>query len=61
MKGLSLYITRTAKEPVSMSFTITYQGKEATFENEKGTVLLILLNTYSPTMSVRYSTSTTQD
>ena len=34
--------------------------KEATFENEKGTVLLILLNTYSPTMSVRYSTSTTQ-
>lgn len=35
--------------------------KEATFENEKGTVLLILLNTYSPTMSVRYSTSTTQD
>ena len=35
--------------------------KEATFENEKGTVVLILLNTYSPTMSVRYSTSTTQD
>lgn len=35
--------------------------KEATFENDKGTVLLILLNTYSPTMSVRYSTSTTQD
>ena len=35
--------------------------KEATFENEKGTVLLILLNTYSPTVSVRYSTSTTQD
>ena len=35
--------------------------KEAAFENEKGTVLLILLNTYSPTMSVRYSTSTTQD
>lgn len=35
--------------------------KEATFENEKGTVLLILLNTYSPTMSVRYSTATTQD
>lgn len=34
--------------------------KEATFENKKGTVLLILLNTYSPTMSVRYSTSTTQ-
>ena len=35
--------------------------KEATFENEKGTVLLILLNTYSPTVSIRYSTSTTQD
>ena len=35
--------------------------KEATFENEKGTVLLILLNTYSPTVSVRYSTSTTKD
>lgn len=35
--------------------------KEATFENEKGTVLLILHNTYSPTMQVRYSTSTTQD
>lgn len=35
--------------------------KEATFENEKGTVVLILLNTYSPTMSIRYSTSTTQD
>ena len=34
--------------------------KEATFENKKGTVLLILLNTYSPTMSVRDSTSTTQ-
>ena len=34
--------------------------KEATFENKKGTVLLILLNTYSPTMSVRYSTLTTQ-
>mgnify|MGYP006916301999 CR=1 FL=1 len=35
--------------------------KEATFENDKGTVLLILLNTYSPTVSVRYSTSTTQE
>ena len=35
--------------------------KEATFENEKGTVLLILLNTYSPTVSIRYSTSTTRD
>ena len=35
--------------------------KEATFENEKGTVLLILLNTYSPTVSIRYSTSTTQE
>ena len=35
--------------------------KEATFENEKGTVLLILLNTDSPTVSIRYSTSTTQD
>ena len=35
--------------------------KDATFENKKGTVVLTLLNTYSPTMSVRYSTSTTQD
>jgi hypothetical protein len=35
--------------------------KEATFENDKGTIILTLLNTYSPTMSVRYSTSTTQD
>lgn len=35
--------------------------KEATFENKKGTILLILLNTYSPTVSVRYSTSTTKD
>jgi len=34
--------------------------KEATFENEKGTVLLILLNTYSPTVTIRYSTATTQ-
>lgn len=30
--------------------------KEATFQNDKGTVLLTLLNTYSPTVSVRYST-----
>ena len=35
--------------------------KEATFESKKGTVLLILLNTYSPTVSIRYSTSTTKD
>ena len=35
--------------------------KEATYENEKGTVVLTLLNTYAPTVSVRYSTSTTQD
>ena len=35
--------------------------KDATFENKKGTVVLTLLNTYSPIMSVRYSTSTTQD
>ncbi|MBR6867847.1 MAG: hypothetical protein IKN02_06440 [Prevotella sp.] len=35
--------------------------KEATFESEKGTILLTLLNTYSPTVSIRYSTSTTQD
>jgi hypothetical protein len=34
--------------------------KEATYENEKGTVILTLLNTYSPTVTVRYSTSTTQ-
>ena len=34
--------------------------KEAFFENKKGTVILILLNTYSPTMSVRYSTKTTK-
>jgi len=34
--------------------------KEATYENEKGTVILTLLNTYSPTMTIRYSTSTTQ-
>ena len=30
--------------------------KEATFQNDKGTVLLTLLNTYSPTVTVRYST-----
>ena len=35
--------------------------KDATFENESGTVVLTLLNTYSPTLSVRYSISTTQD
>ena len=35
--------------------------KEAFFENKKGTVILTLLNTYSPTVSVRYSTATTQD
>lgn len=35
--------------------------KEATFSNDKGTVLLTLLNTYSPTVSVRYSTSTRED
>lgn len=34
--------------------------KEATFENDKGTIVLTLLNTYSPTLAVRYSTSTTQ-
>ncbi len=34
--------------------------KEAFYENKKGTVILILLNTYSPTMSVRYSTMTTK-
>ncbi len=35
--------------------------KVATFENEKGTVVLELLNTYSPTLTARYSTSTTQE
>ena len=35
--------------------------KEATFESKKGTIVLILLNTYSPTVTVRYSTSTTKD
>ena len=34
--------------------------KEALYENEKGTVILTLLNTYSPTLTIRYSTSTTQ-
>lgn len=34
--------------------------KEALFENKKGTIILTLLNTYSPTMSVRYSVATTQ-
>ena len=29
--------------------------KEATFQNDKGTILLTLLNTYSPTVTVRYS------
>ena len=35
--------------------------KEATFQNEKGTIILTLLNTYSPTVTVRYSTATTPD
>lgn len=34
--------------------------KEAFYENDKGTVLLTLLNTYSPTVTVRYSTETTK-
>lgn len=34
--------------------------KEAIYDNEKGTVILILLNTYSPTLSVRYSTMTAE-
>ena len=34
--------------------------KEATFQNDKGTVLLTLLNTYSPTVTVRYSVETTK-
>ncbi len=29
--------------------------KEAFYKNDKGTVILELLNTYSPTMSIRYS------
>jgi len=35
--------------------------KDATFESESGTVVLTLHNTYSPTLSVRYSISTTQE
>ncbi len=35
--------------------------KEAYYDSEKGTVVLTLLNTYSPTVSVRYSTKTTKD
>ena len=35
--------------------------KEATFQNDKGTIILTLLNTYSPTVTVRYSTATTPD
>jgi len=34
--------------------------KEAFYENDKGTLILELLNTYSPTLTVRYSTVTTQ-
>lgn len=34
--------------------------KEAVYDNDKGTVILILLNTYSPTLSVRYSTQTAE-
>jgi hypothetical protein len=34
--------------------------KEAIYDNDKGTVILILLNTYSPTLSVRYSTMTAE-
>lgn len=34
--------------------------KEAIYDNKKGTVVLILLNTYSPTLSVRYSTMTAE-
>jgi len=34
--------------------------KEAIYDNEKGTVILVLLNTYSPTLSVRYSTMTAE-
>jgi hypothetical protein len=32
--------------------------KVATYDNDKGTVILTLHNTYSPTLSVRYSTET---
>lgn len=35
--------------------------KEATFQNDRGTIILTLLNTYSPTVTVRYSTATTPD
>jgi hypothetical protein len=35
--------------------------KEATFQNDKGTIILTLLNTYSPTVTVRYSTATKPD
>ena len=34
--------------------------KEALFESKKGTIILTLLNTYSPTVSIRYSVETTQ-
>ena len=34
--------------------------KDAFYKNDKGTVELILLNTYSPTLTVRYSTMTTE-
>ena len=34
--------------------------KEAFYENDKGTVILTLLNTYSPTLSIRYSTAKTK-
>ncbi|MCH5302207.1 MAG: hypothetical protein J1E77_05130 [Prevotella sp.] len=35
--------------------------KEATFQNKKGTVIVTLLNTYSPTLTVRYSTAQTPE
>ena len=35
--------------------------KEATFQYDRGTIILTLLNTYSPTVTVRYSTATTPD
>jgi hypothetical protein len=31
--------------------------KEALFQNEDGTIIVKLLNTYSPTLSIRYSTN----
>lgn len=34
--------------------------KDAFYKNDKGTVELILLNTYSPTLTVRYSTMMTE-